>query len=139
MKKPSKATKSPAPATRPAAKPAAKRPPAAVAAKAKRSAPSAKTKHGAPAKAPALPTVTIISARIDVGYGNHLYLRGEGAGLSWDEGVLLENLESDHWKIALPGATEPIRFKFLLNDETWSSGEDFVAVPGGLVVFTPLF
>jgi hypothetical protein len=33
--------------------------------------------------------VTTISASFDVGFGNALYVRGEGAGLSWDKGLLI--------------------------------------------------
>src|SRR5688572_5617630 len=32
------------------------------------------------------PVVTTITARVDVGFGNALFLRGEGAGLSWNKG-----------------------------------------------------
>ena len=132
MRKPSKPTKSPAPATRSAAKSAAK--PAVVKTKTK-----AKTKTTATPSAKAAPAVTLITARVDVGFGNHLTLRGEGAGLNLKEGLRLENIGSDHWQVSLPGTAGPIRFKFLLNDELWCEGEDFVAVAGGLATFTPTF
>jgi hypothetical protein len=31
--------------------------------------------------------VTTIEAKIDVGFGNNLFVRGEGPGLSWEKGT----------------------------------------------------
>jgi hypothetical protein len=94
-------------------------------------------KPAAPAKAK-LPE-TIISVKVDVGFGNQLYIRGEGAGLSWDKGVPAETVASDLWKIALTGAAQPVKFKVLVNDTTWSAGEDFAVEPGQCVTLTPAF
>src|SRR5690606_12500637 len=33
---------------------------------------------------------TVIVAKIDVGFGNALYLRGDGPGLSWSKGVPMD-------------------------------------------------
>ena len=82
---------------------------------------------------------TIISARIDVGFGNRLYLRGEGGGLAWHQGLLLENRSADLWTITLPAGSTTLRFKFLINDETWSAGEDYIAAPGVEVTHAPQF
>ena len=144
--------KTPAPAkkiTKPAAPKAPAIAPAAVAPKrlAPRStAPKAVApKPAAPKPAPApkpvapQPIRTVITAQADVGFGNALFLRGEGSGLSWDEGVALECVADDKWSITLIGAERPVVFKFLINDETWSLGEDARAEPGTSVTFTPLF
>ena len=121
MKKSSKSSKTPAPAKKSA--PAVRKAPLAPAVK--RTAPKA--------------IVTTISARIDVGFGNTLYVRGEGPGLGWDRGVVMECVGDDHWTLALRESALPVVFKFLVNDEVWSVGEDFVAKPGTSVTFTPLF
>jgi hypothetical protein len=64
---------------------------------------------------------------------------GEGPGLSWEKGVLLENVSSDTWKTVLTGIEKPLAFKLLLNDQSWSSGADYVASPGDTVTVTPSF
>ena len=121
MKKSSKTTKTPAPAKKSA--PVARKAP--VAPVVKKTAPKA--------------VVTTISAQIDVGFGNSLYLRGDGPGLSWDRGVLMECVGDDRWSVALPESARPIVCKFLVNDQVWSTGEDFIAKSGATTVFAPLF
>ena len=83
--------------------------------------------------------VTTISANIDVGFGNALYLRGEGPGLSWDKGVRMECVADDRWSLALGESARPFVFKFLINDETWSAGPDYTVSAGTTVTLTPTF
>jgi hypothetical protein len=83
--------------------------------------------------------VTTISALVDVGFGNALYLRGEGPGLNWEKGVLMNCAASDQWTLTLAESARPVVFKFLLNDETWCAGDDLVAEPGATVSFMPEF
>jgi|GEM_PF-825568 len=85
--------------------------------------------------------VTTIEAFIDVGFGNRLTLRGEGAaGLSWERGLTMNCLGSAEWAITLEGDTDaPLTFKFLLNDERWSLGENYTLAPGKTGAFTPEF
>lgn len=92
----------------------------------------------APSPAPQLPKTTIV-ATVDVGFGNTLYIRGEGPGLTWDEGVPLDCVSATEWKISFTGAQRPVVFKFLLNDETWSTGENGTVEPGSSGAFTPAF
>jgi hypothetical protein len=82
-------------------------------------------------------TVTI-EAKIDVGFGNSLYLRGEGAGLDWNRGIPLANVDGATWKWSCEAA-EALKFKLLLNDAVWSQGEDLVARPGQKVEVAPNF
>ncbi len=129
-----KSSKSPAPATaktetaKPATKKKAAAPVVAFGAPASKAKPTA-TK----------PVVTTITARIDVGFGNALYLRGEGPGLSWDKGVALTCVGDDAWTITLGESARKIAFKFLVNDLTWSIGPDFTVEPGATVTFSPGF
>src|SRR5262245_29612794 len=83
-------------------------------------------------------TAVTIEAKIDVGFGNTLYLRGEGLGLSWTQGVPLTCVDGKTWKWT-GEATEPLKFKLLLNDQVWSQGEDLVAVPGQKLEIAPAF
>lgn len=79
-----------------------------------------------------------IEAKIDVGFGNALYLRGEGAGLSWTQGVPLTCVDGKTWKWTGEG-TEKLKFKLLINDQVWSQGEDLVAAPGQKLEISPAF
>lgn len=126
-----------APAAAPAPKAAASKPsPKAV-------VPKAPAKKAAPAKKkPAVasePPATFISAKTNIGFGNHLYLRGEGPGLSWDRGVAMDCVAADVWSATLKGATAPVTFKVLVNDLSWSAGNDYVVEPGQSVTITPTF
>jgi hypothetical protein len=85
------------------------------------------------------PVNTSISAKIDVGFGNALFVRGEGPGLSWEKGLAMENVESDLWRIVLSETARSYTFKFLINDVTWSAGPDFTAACGTSVTVTPEF
>ena len=82
-------------------------------------------------------TVTI-EAKIDVGFGNTLYMRGEGQGLSWNRGVPLTCVDSSTWQWT-GEASDALKFKLLLNDTVWSKGEDVVATPGQKIEIAPAF
>jgi hypothetical protein len=79
-----------------------------------------------------------IEAQIDVGFGNALYLRGEGLGLSWTKGVPLTCVDGKTWMWSAEGG-ESLKFKVLLNDQIWSQGEDIIAAPGQKVQIAPTF
>ena len=106
-------------------------------------APAPKTTRVPKAKSPAVsaptPAPTVITAKIDVGFGNSLYLRGDGPGLSWNKGTLLDCVAGDQWSITIAGVKSPVTFKFLLNDQTWSKGEDYVAAPATTIDLIPAF
>ena len=102
---------------------------------AKKAAAPASRKTAATPESPA----TVISARVDIGFGNHLYLRGEGPGLSWDHGVAMDCIASDGWGATLKGASSAVTFKVLINDVTWCTGNDYVVEPGQSVTVTPTF
>lgn len=89
--------------------------------------------------APVTAAATTIIAQVDVGFGNQLYLRGDGAGLSWDHGVEMACVRDDQWSYRLEGVTRPLNFKFLINDVTWSTGPDYTVAPEATVVLTPSF
>jgi hypothetical protein len=90
-------------------------------------------KPGAPAS-----RATTIEAKIDVGYGNTLYLRGQGPGLSWERGVPCECVDRNTWRWTAPRA-EKLTFKLLLNDSVWARGADLVIGPGEKLEIVPSF
>lgn len=89
-----------------------------------------------PAHSPA--PVTTIKAKIDVGFGNNLYVRGQGAGLSWERGVPLTCVDNQTWQWT-GKADDRLTFKLLLNDQVWAKGEDIIATPGQKVEIVPAF
>lgn len=82
---------------------------------------------------------TTITAQIDIGFGNTLYIRGDGPGLSWEKGVVMDCVIDDKWSISLSGVGAPVVFKFLVNDLTWSAGDDYVVNPGSELAVVPTF
>lgn len=80
-----------------------------------------------------------IAARVDVGFGNNLYIRGEGAGLSWDVGILMKNLSPYEWAWETKSTSKPIEYKFLINDELWANGENQFAKSGDTSISAPTF
>jgi hypothetical protein len=83
--------------------------------------------------------LTTITAEIDIGFGNTLWLRGDGPGLSWETGVVMDCVADDKWSITLADAGAPVVFKFLVNDLSWSAGDDYVVSPGGSISVKPTF
>lgn len=114
----------------------------------KRRTSAAPTPATKPAPKPATPSATVvvrapvfttITARIDIGFGNALYLRGEGADLSWDRGTLMNCIADNCWSLELPASSRPVIFKFLVNDLSWSAGQDYVVASGDTLAITPTF
>ena len=93
----------------------------------------------APAKKASTPALTTICGKIDVGFGNALYLRGSGGGLSWDKGVLMGNASSDEWLWSAEASAGTIECKFLINDEIWSEGDNCTVSAGERLETTPSF
>jgi hypothetical protein len=79
-----------------------------------------------------------IEAKVDVGFGNTLYLRGEGKGLDWNHGIPLTCVDGSTWKWT-GQADEKLKFKLLLNDAVWAKGEDLVIAPGQKLQVAPSF
>lgn len=124
-----KSKTSPAPATK-AGKPPAKKKTAAA-------APAAATSVVKPVATKAVKTTIV--AKIDIGFGNSLYLRGSGPGLSWDKGLLMTCVAGDEWQAVLGESARPYVAKFLVNDLTWSAGADYSFASGARTVVTPEF
>jgi hypothetical protein len=87
---------------------------------------------------PASEALTTIDVKIDVGFGNAIFLRGQGSGLTWEHGVPLSCVDGGTWRWSQTAAS-PITFKVLLNDQVWSAGGDFVVTPGQKLEVSPSF
>lgn len=142
MKKSTKktiATKS-TPSVTPTVKPAVAAKAPVIAKPVSTPAPAAPVKSALPAKSPIVTAAApiTIEAKIDVGFGNKLFVRGQGEGLSWDHGIPLECVDSKTWRLSVPAKSQ-VQFKLLLNDSVWAQGEDVVAAPGKKVEVQPAF
>ena len=126
-KTPAPASKSaaPAPARKSSATPKVKLPSAA--------APSA------PPVAKAKGSRVTLVAKVDVGFGNSVYVRGDQPYLHWEKGIPLGCIASDRWEIVLTGVERPFQFKFLRNNECWCEGENYTASPGDTITPSPVF
>lgn len=83
--------------------------------------------------------VTIIVASFNAGMGNNLVLRGDAPGLSWNTGTIMENVGAETWQWSTSKAKSAFEVKFLINDTTWSQGENLVIKPGTTAGFAPGF
>lgn len=82
---------------------------------------------------------TLVQARIDVGLGNSLFIRGQGDGLSWDKGLPLTCTDGVTWIWSTARAKDKLVFKLLLNDRVWSKGDDIVVEAGRKIEISPAF
>jgi hypothetical protein len=90
------------------------------------------------AKPAASGALTTIVVKMDVGFGNAIFLRGEGSGLTWDRGVPLVCVDGRTWRWSQT-VSAPVTFKVLLNDKVWSAGNDLVVKPGQNLEVAPNF
>jgi len=97
------------------------------------------THPAAPGKFQALRPVTTIEANVDVGFGNRLFIRGQGDGLSWEKGLPLTCQEASRWVWSSEHARGQVMFKLLLNDERWAQGEDVKVEAGETIEVVPVF
>jgi predicted alpha/beta superfamily hydrolase len=65
-------------------------------------------------------------------------LRGDGAGLSWTQGVALTGA-NDTFTFTVDALAQPLQFKPLLDDATWSRGPNYRVAPGATVDVYPHF
>jgi hypothetical protein len=88
--------------------------------------------------APHSGAVTTIDVKMDVGFGNAIFLRGQGSGLTWDRGIPLVCVDGRTWRWTQT-VTDTIKFKILLNDKVWSEGHDLTIAPGQKLEVAPHF
>jgi hypothetical protein len=82
---------------------------------------------------------TRVTVRFNAGFNNHLFIRGEGAGLSWERGVQLKNVGSDEWVWETSAAFKDCKFKVLINDQHYENGENHHIHGGIALQYTPKF
>jgi hypothetical protein len=88
---------------------------------------------------PPTENITKVQAKIDVGFGNSIFIRGQGDGLSWDKGIPLSCVGGSAWVWSTTQANGKLVFKLLLNDQVWAKGEDVVVEAGKEIAIFPAF
>lgn len=82
---------------------------------------------------------TRITVKYDAGFSNQLYIRGQGANLSWNKGESLKNVKADEWVWETEGQFTNCEFKILINDHIYENGDNHHLKVGCSLVHTPRF
>ncbi len=83
--------------------------------------------------------VTSVVANVMIGIGNKPFLRGEGPGLSWDEGVPMNFVEIGKWAWSPTRKNTTLTVQVYRNDEDPDQGGKYEVKPGEKVEITPDF
>lgn len=82
---------------------------------------------------------TRLHATAYIGIGNKLFLRGEGAGLSWDQGIPLHFDSIGKWSWEPAAVAEKIICRIYKNDQLPDQNGDLELAPGDVREITPRF
>lgn len=82
---------------------------------------------------------TSVIANVMIGIGNKPYLRGEGAGLSWDEGVPMNFIEIGKWAWTPTRKNASLTVQLYRNDEEPDKGGKIEVKSGQQIEITPDF
>jgi hypothetical protein len=80
-----------------------------------------------------------VTAHLDLGRNNTLFIRGKGGGLTWYKGEALKCVDPETWVWSSEFANDKLEFQLLLNDEVWEKGEPHVLAAGDTIEVTPDF
>lgn len=84
-------------------------------------------------------SVTRVHIIYDIGFGNTLFIRGSGAGLSWEKGIPLNNVKGDEWLWETKNPFNLCEFKVLINDQSYEQGDNHILSYGEELNYTPVF
>jgi hypothetical protein len=92
-----------------------------------------------PAKA--LEALMPIRVHCNVGPGNRITIRGDTDPIRWDQGMDARNTAADVWEFQLERVPPGQRFQFkpLVNDTTYSTGDNYVGTVGQSLDIYPDF
>jgi hypothetical protein len=82
---------------------------------------------------------TTVVANVMIGIGNKPYLRGEGPGLSWDEGVSMNFIEIGKWAWSSPRKNASLIVQVYRNDQDPDKGGKIEVKSGQKLEITPDF
>ena len=82
---------------------------------------------------------TTVVANVMIGIGNKPYLRGEGPGLTWEEGVAMNFIEIGKWAWSPPRKNASLTVQVYRNDQDPDQGGKVEIRPGEKIEITPEF
>jgi uncharacterized integral membrane protein len=82
---------------------------------------------------------TSVVANVMIGIGNKPFLRGEGPGLSWDEGVPMNFIEIGKWSWSPPKKNASLTVQLYRNDNDPDKSGKIEVKPGEKIEITPEF
>ena len=93
------------------------------------------------AKPKGRPELTPIRVHYNVGIGNRITVRGDTDPFGWDCGIDAQNEAADVWEFTLEQvpAGQTFQFKPLINDTTYSTGDNYVGTGGQTLDVYPAF
>lgn len=80
-----------------------------------------------------------LRVHVMIGISNRLYLRGDGPGLSWEEGIPLELVGIGEYQWEASGIDGPVQCQLYLNDQTPAGEEPQTLEPGHRHDVRPVF
>ena len=85
--------------------------------------------------------LTPIRVHYNVGPGNRSTVRGDTDPIQWDRGIDARNTAADVWQVQLERITtgQTFQFKPLINDTTYSTGDNYVGTGGQTLDICPAF
>jgi len=103
----------------------------------------AKTTVSSPAqtndKKKAKAKLTRVVIHCDVEFNNSIFIRGSGANLNWDKGIMLHNTRSDEWVWETDQSFNSCEFKVLINDSQYEQGDNHTLTCENCLEYTPCF
>lgn len=90
---------------------------------------------------PPTPNVTTIRVHYNAGVGNSIWIRGDTYPFWWDRGRAARWTDGDVWlwETERIPAGQPFEFKPLINDYTWSVGNNYTGLGGQTIDIYPVF
>ena len=82
---------------------------------------------------------TRVTIKYDIGFSNHITIRGKGANLNWEKGQPLKNVKPDEWIWETDVPFTHCEFKVLINDRVYENGENHQINAGASLFYTPHF
>ncbi len=83
--------------------------------------------------------LTRVVVHFDVGYNNQLFIRGNGANLSWNKGIMLHNTRHNEWVWETDATFKSCEFKILINDIQYEQGNNHILNSAKTIEYTPHF
>jgi hypothetical protein len=80
-----------------------------------------------------------VRVKYDCGFPNNLFIRGTGAGLSWEKGLPLKNVKPNEWVWETKEPFTLCEFKVLINDRSFERGENRLLAFGEQLTYIPIF